>query len=225
MHSAQGADSSDGCAGDMPGFHGSIQKVRLKPDTTYCKSELIFGSIRLPGALTGPHQQFDFAPFHLFLEQAESSLLPQVEHLIDALECLADLGPDAGVEVAQDFELGSERLVLTGGLRQPAKFLQHSAALHLTSTTNVLQRLHAREESWKLIVTQLQLLLRLHHHVGVEEPLNFGGRHTLFGEWARRRRDTRASLSGPGRQRHHRQCAGGHHDRQKKLPGCHLVHN
>src|SRR4029450_5929425 len=87
----------------------------------------------------------------------------------------------------QCLELRSEGLVLTAGLRQPPQFLEHSVPLHLTTATDFLKRLHTRQESRKLIVAQLQFLLRLHHDICVEEALNFGGRDTVFHHRAGRR--------------------------------------
>jgi len=98
--------------------------------------------------------------------------LPEIEDLVDAVKRLTDFGSDTSVEIVQRPELRSLRFVLTGRLRKPAELLQHPAALHLTATTNLLERPDAREKSRKLIVAQLEFFLRLHHDIRVEEPLD-----------------------------------------------------
>ena len=92
-------------SGHLAAFHGFIREGRRE-------LVLILEAIRLPGA----HQQFHLAAFHLLLKQPEAGLLPQVEHLIDAVERLTHFGGDSRLEIVQRLELRPERLVLTTGL-------------------------------------------------------------------------------------------------------------
>src|SRR5262249_19942002 len=84
-------------------------------------------------ALAGTAQEVDLSTLHLLLEQAESGLLAEVERLIDAVKRLADLGPEAGVEITQGLELIPQRIVLPWRLREAPQLLQHPATLHLTA--------------------------------------------------------------------------------------------
>jgi len=120
------------------------------------------------------------ALLHLRLEDAEAGLLPHVEHLIDGVVGLADVGVRLLLEIAQLFHpLLHLRLVRLLRQCQPAQILQDPVAILLRLAAHVLERLELNQELRELIVADLQRVLRLEQRVGVEHAPHFGRRDVL----------------------------------------------
>src|SRR5262249_36210140 len=147
-----------------------------------------FYCLRLGGP-TGPCNELGHALLHLLLEDAEARLLLDVQQLVELVVGFTHVGVRSFFEIAQRLQAILQlRFVDRVGVGLAAQLLNDLIALLLRLAPQVLERLVLREELGKLLVADLELLLRLHQRIGVEHLTHLSRRDRPL---ARRRRRAR----------------------------------
>src|SRR5262245_60343764 len=197
---------------------GGSLRVRLKAETTY--SEIAEGTVRrLAVRRACAHHNLDLSPFHFLFEHAEPRLLLKIENLVQTVLCLSDVGRKADIQIRQHLQPVLDQVLIDAPIRRvqsTAQLIEQHHALVLAAPANLLQGTQSRDESWILIVAQLQNVLRLHDDVGVEHLLNFARRDRLLAprwNWCSAFGALRASALAAKNRRRHCAHASGNHDR------------